>query len=117
MATSLSEDTEDSLRLMLYEIFDLDFSELLLLKAIMNNMSLTEFSNEFNKFIQYNTSKKCQMTRFCAFQIRKRMLSKLGKLALLTKGQKKQLKPMKRSTKLDSCKRPPSLEIPRKTEI
>lgn len=91
-ATNLPEEEEDNMKKMLYQIFDLDFVELLLLKCIQNNLSLTEFADKFNRFIKYHNKKKDNMTRFCAFQTRKRMLKKLSGLALLTKGQKKQLK-------------------------
>lgn len=66
-ATDLEDDCEDYLRQKLYQIFDLDFSEIMLLKCIMNHKSLTEFAEEFNRFMEYNNNKKQPMTRFCAF--------------------------------------------------
>lgn len=86
--TKLDEQTEDQLRKFLYTLFDLQPLELLCLKAIMNQQSLTEWAAEVSKILSK------PMTRFHAFQLRKSMLKKLGDEyapALLTSGQRKPL--------------------------
>lgn len=89
--TDLPEDVENRLRIFLVELFQLDFNELMLLKCIMNKMTLTDFGREMEKLAKSNVA----FSRFRAFQTRKRLLAKLGAgfaAALLTTGQKKPLK-------------------------
>ena len=72
-------------------MFDLDWNELMLLKATMNKLTLTEFGQEMEKLSKENWS----FSRFRAFQTRKRLLRKMGDGfagALLTMGQRKELK-------------------------
>ena len=52
--TNLPEHAEDKFRKFLYDLFDLDFSELLLLKSIMNKRSLVEHSRDVEKFAHEN---------------------------------------------------------------
>lgn len=90
-ATNLKPDIEDYLRKMLYTIFDLSPNELLCLKAIMNQQSLTDWCKDMEKLSQKNK----EFSRFRAFQTRKGILKKLGtqfKGALMTLGQRKELK-------------------------
>ena len=89
--TSLPDEVEDTLRKFLFDLFDLDWNELMMLKATMNRMTLTEFGGEMERLAKDNRS----FTRFRAFQTRKRLLRKLGDGfagALLTTGQRKELK-------------------------
>lgn len=89
--TTLPDEVEDTLRKFLFDMFDLDWNELMLLKATMNKLTLTEFGQEMEKLSKENWS----FSRFRAFQTRKRLLRKLGDNfsgALLTIGQKKPLK-------------------------
>lgn len=46
--TDLNEDAEDRFRKALYELFDLNPLELLLLQSIMHGKSLTEYANDMN---------------------------------------------------------------------
>lgn len=90
-ATSLPEEYEDKFRKALYSLFDLEYNQLMCLKAIMNGKSLVQFSKEMEKLAQSNT----EFTRFRAFQTRKAIATKLGDefaQALLTSGQRKELK-------------------------
>lgn len=41
--TTLPDEVEDTLRKFLFDMFDLDWNELMLLKSVMNQMTLTEF--------------------------------------------------------------------------
>lgn len=89
--TNLPDDVEDKMRKFLFDMFDLDWNELMLLKATMNSLSLTEFGQQMEQLSKQNWS----FSRFRAFQTRKRLLRKLGDGfagALLTMGQKKPLK-------------------------
>lgn len=89
--TNLPDDVEDTLRKFLFDMFDLDWNELMLLKATMNKLTLTEFGQEMEKLSKENWC----FSRFRAFQTRKRLLRKLGDNftgALLTMGQRKELK-------------------------
>lgn len=89
--TSLPDEVEDKMRKFLFDLFDLDWNELMLLKATMNQLTLTEFGQAMEKLSKDNWS----FSRFRAFQTRKRLLRKLGDNfagALLTMGQKKPLK-------------------------
>lgn len=90
--TYLPEDLEDGLRKILYTIFDLSPLELLVLKAIMNGKSLTDFATETTRLLKYKSTHV--MTRHHAFQLRKAVLMKLPilKNALLTPQQRKPLK-------------------------
>lgn len=45
----MPEDVENRLRIFLVELFQLDFNELMLLKCIMNKMTLTDFGREMEK--------------------------------------------------------------------
>lgn len=88
--TSLSEEDEDKLRKALYEMFRLKPLELLLLQAIMNRKTLTEFAEDVE-----NLSRKNQTcSRHHTFQLRKSLHKKIPSFgpALLTTGQRKQLK-------------------------
>lgn len=90
-ATHIDPDVEDHFRKALYDLFDLSYTELCLLKAIMNKKTLTSFAADMEKLASSNKT----YSRFRAFQLRKALLSKLGRQfgqALLTEGQKKQLK-------------------------
>lgn len=80
----MSEDLEDGLRKILYTIFDLSPLELLVLQAIMNGKSLTDFATETTRLLSYKSTHV--MTRHHAFQLRKSVLMKLPILkdALLT---------------------------------
>ena len=79
------------MRKFLYDLFDLSYAELCLLKSIMNNLNLTEHGMEMEKLSRENMI----CSRFKTFQTRKRLLRKLGDgfaSSLLTSGQKKPLK-------------------------
>lgn len=89
--TNLPDETEDKMRKFLFTLFDLDWNELMLLKSVMNQMTLTEFGAQMEKLSKDNWN----FSRFRAFQTRKRLLKKLGDnfaQALLTIGQRKPLK-------------------------
>ena len=89
--TNLPDEVENKMRIFLCNLFALDFNELMCLKSIMNNMTLTDYAQDMEALAQDN---KC-FSRFRAFQTRKRLLKKLGdeySSALLTMGQKKPLK-------------------------
>lgn len=88
--TTLSEDQEDALRKAMCSMFSLNQLELLMLQAIMNKKSLTDFAASIDEF-----SKKNQhCTRQHAYEIRKALLKKLPtfKDALVTNGQRKSFK-------------------------
>lgn len=87
---NLSEEDEDKLRIALCNIFSLNPLELLMLQAIMNGKSLTDFS----KLIERLSVKNSKCTRFHAFQVRKSLIKKIPqfKNALITNGQRKPLK-------------------------
>lgn len=87
---NLSEDDEDKLRKAMCNMFSLTPLELLMLQAIMNGKSLTEFT----KIVETLAAKNTECTRFHAFQLRKSLLNKIPtfKDALLTQGQRKPLK-------------------------
>lgn len=87
---NLSEDDEDKLRKAMCDIFSLNPLELLMLQAIMNGKSLTEYANTIETLAAKNT----ECTRFHAFQIRKAIVKKLPQFkdALITHGQRKPLK-------------------------
>lgn len=88
--THLSEDDEDTLRQGLIELFNLKPLELLMIQAIMNGKTLTEYA----KLIEKLSLKNRECSREHAFQIRKSILKKIPRFqnVLLTKGQRKQLK-------------------------
>ena len=98
--TCFDDEKEDNLRKALYVLFDLSPLELLVFQGIMRNKTLNEIGLELtqlianqNKLIQKNPNKR--VTRHHIFQLRKSMLKKLGERfapALLTQGQKKELK-------------------------
>lgn len=87
---NLSEDDEDKLRKAMCNIFSLTPLELLMLQAIMNGKSLTDYA----KMIETLAAKNIECTRFHAFQIRKAISKKLPQFkdALITPGQRKPLK-------------------------
>lgn len=98
--TSFDSDVEDDFRKALYSLFDLNPLELLTLQGIMRGktlngigLDLTKLILEQSELIGKNPNKR--MTRHHVFQLRKSMLKKLGERfapALLTAGQKKELK-------------------------
>ena len=72
-ATHLSEEDEDKLRKALYELFRLNPLELLMVQAIMQGKSLTEYAES----IEHLSKKNQTCSRHHAFQIRKAILKKL----------------------------------------
>ena len=90
--TEFNDDVEDALRKALYTIFELDYLELLLLKAIMNGKTLTEFAKEITETLQKKSTQV--MTRHHAFQLRKSIAKKFPflKNALLTSQQRRPIK-------------------------
>lgn len=98
--TRFDDEKEDFVRKALYAVFDLSPLELLTLQGIMRKktlneigLDLTELITNQNKLIQKNPFNR--VTRHHVFQLRKSMLKKLGDRfapALLTQGQKKELK-------------------------
>ena len=90
--TNLDNEVEDKLRKILTVFTDLTENELLMLQSICRGESLTEFGRKMEKIAKKNQN----FTRFRAFQTRKSIVKKLGEKfcgGLLTKGQKKVIKP------------------------
>lgn len=91
--TSLDEETEDKLRIVLNYIFgSLSLMEILTLTEIMRGRNLQQAANDIGDFLKKNPN---EITRFRIFQVRKTILTKLPELekVLYTNGQRKQLKP------------------------
>lgn len=85
-------EVEDKLRRALFDLFDLQPLELLVLQGIMRRMTLQEIATSLTSLFKVN-NKEC--TRHHVFQLRKSMMNKMPQLkdALLTEGQRKVLKP------------------------
>lgn len=97
--THLSEEDEDKLRIALCNIFNLRPAELLCLQAIMTNQTLTQFAESLTKFViklygQIDKSEDKQISRHYVFKLRESICNKYPDLkpALITNGQRKQLK-------------------------
>ena len=92
-ATNLSEEDEDKLRRAMFEMFRLQPLELLMLQAIMQKKTLTQFAKDIEALAKKNQT----CTRFHAFQLRKSLLAKIPSFAdaLITEGQRKPLKKTK----------------------
>lgn len=90
--TDFPDEVEDKFRKGLYDIFDLKPLELLVLQGIMRRKTLQDIADELTDLFERN-NKSC--TRFHVFQLRKSMMNKMPQLkdALLTEGQRKELKP------------------------
>jgi len=88
----LPEDVEDKFRKALFDLFDLQPLELLVLQGIMRRMTLQEIATSLTKLFKVN-NKEC--SRHHVFQLRKSMMNKMPQLkdALLTEGQRRELKP------------------------
>ena len=89
--TDLDDNVEDKLRKFLYDLFDLSYNEIQVLKGIMNGLELSEIARQMEK----NAKKNSEVSRFKVFQERKSLLKKLGDSfipALLTQGQRKEIK-------------------------
>lgn len=90
-ATHLSEEDEDKLRKAMFALFDLQPLELLVLQGIMRRQTLQQMATSLTSLFK-NNDKEC--TRHHVFQLRKSILNKLPEFkdALLTEGQRKELK-------------------------
>ena len=89
--TDLDDGVEDKLRKFLYDLFDLSYNEIQVLKGIMNGLELCDIARQIEK----NAQKNQTVSRFKVFQERKSLLKKLGDSfipALLTQGQRKEIK-------------------------
>ena len=88
----MPDEAEDAFRKALYDLFDLQPLELLVLQGIMRRMTLQEIATSLTRLFKTN-DKTC--TRHHVFQLRKSMMNKMPQLtdALLTEGQRKELKP------------------------
>ena len=100
-ATPFTEETEDCLRKALYDIFDLSPLELLTLQGIMHNKTIQQIADELTALFQKNNK---QQTRHHIFQLRKAIIGKMPNLksALITMGQRKELKGKQFKTKGNS---------------
>lgn len=85
--TSLDENVEDTMRKALYTLLDLKPNELLLIKAIHDGKTLTQYAKDMEQLAQKNL----EFTRFKAYQTRRSIAKRLPKLAaaLLTNGQRR----------------------------
>lgn len=85
--TDMDEEVEDALRKVLYTLLDLRPNELLLIKAIHDGKTLTQYAKDMEQLAQKNQ----EFTRFKAYQTRKSIAKRLPKLAaaLLTNGQRR----------------------------
>lgn len=72
--TSLPDEVEDKFRKALYDLFDLQPLELLVLQGIMRRMTLQEIATNLTKLFKVN-DKEC--TRHHVFQLRKSMINKM----------------------------------------
>ena len=88
--TQFNDNIEDALRKVLYTLLDLSPNELLLIQALHNGKTLSEYAADMEKIAKKNEA----FSRFRAFQTRKSILKKFPRFsqALLTIGQRKQLK-------------------------
>lgn len=84
----VEDETIEKLKMSLIKIFDLTNMQLLVLKGIINQKSITTIAKELTELT------KEKQSRFKVFQIRKQIYQKFPefRLALLTSGQRKELK-------------------------
>ncbi len=74
--TNLPDEYEDIYRKSIYDIFDLQPLQLLLLQAMLHHKTLTEFANELNAIVSDIYNRKDKMTRFSAYYLKKTIAAK-----------------------------------------